>query len=1134
MSNTDWKQKSLLPKSLTKEDASYHAVEDLQRALEDDNICNIALTGPFGSGKSSVIHTLKETNKNKNGKLEFLEISLATLDATQERASMHDSIEKKADDEDNTQSLSSKESDEEALNRRIEYSILQQLIYRENSDTLPNSRFKRIPYISKKTICRISACLILFVICFCIVFEPQCLRIETLYRFFSWGDLANRIFDGLSLIYMTWGLYQTFVFLIGKYGSSRLNQVKIAGGEIKIKEENSIFNHHLDEILYFFQCTKYNAVIIEDLDRFNTPNIFLKLRELNFLLNHSKIVNRSIKFVYAIKDDMFNDTSRTKFFDYITTVVPVISPYNSKDVLRKALEDLGHATEEISDDTIREVAFFIDDMRILQNIANEYHQYQLRLGCNENHKIDNNKLLAMIVYKNYHPDSFAQLPKRNGEIYKAICSDQKEEYQKIVLDQILPELKASVQKQKDAFLRTAHINAVELRKLYIWEYTRHMRYSAQNISADGGNNYYPISDFYEDEETFDSLIRTSTIKYNFQQSNGYHYTDSITISFSNVEHAVDATHSYMERLAAIKNGNKWLLKKEKELAVEESLIKSYPVFQLITKFNLYKEKIYKELGLSDMADRFIRLGLIGEDYHDYISIFYPGMMTANDHSLMLDMKLDREPDFLSHIDSVASFLKELPDDVFLTRSVYNVELLDYIASNAITESVRYNLILDLLYTKNSFDFIQIYYKEGNRHDEVLKAYIQTHPQDIWNKIILAKDYQPIMFEIWIKYCNTKDIREIQLDWINNNYDFIAQLYSSLAKDKQEFLTTTPKYNMLADSSADMLSIVVKNSCYVVSEKTIPYVFEQKKAKEDINVLSNDEQKVAIQLDLPKPTWKNISIYFCEHDNQIDDTLWRFIDRHNEAICGYGYDGISEAKELLFMELMNSNHLAIQLYQDVSASFNGCCFNLQEVAEGLEKNRLMWLAQSGFIEYSETNTSLISSLSDKAFVEYLVCHKSHFENDIDTYPYNAEVVNLILTSHAFTPDEKALVLANLSSSNVTMNSKLADSICSFLETRSVEWDFSLLNQAIAMASDQDKAVNVATLTIRKNDKDFNIITALLQSLPEPYQKITENGKRPIIEEIPINKSLLDALLQCGYISSYTPEDKGYRVNTRQKI
>ena len=170
-----------------------------------------------------------------------------------------------------------------------------------------------------------------------------------------------------------------------------MNNLKVAGSEIQIKDENSIFNHHLDEILYFFQCTSYNVVIIEDLDRFNTTDIFLKLRELNYLLNHSKIVGRSIKFIYAIKDDMFTDSSRTKFFDYITTVIPVISPYNSKDILRNTLIELGHS-DEVNDKTIKEVAFFIDDMRLLQNISNEYHQYRLRLGCGDNHKIDNNKL----------------------------------------------------------------------------------------------------------------------------------------------------------------------------------------------------------------------------------------------------------------------------------------------------------------------------------------------------------------------------------------------------------------------------------------------------------------------------------------------------------------------------------------------------------------------------------------------------------------------------------------------------------------------------------------------------------------------------------------------------------------------
>lgn len=61
-------------------------------------------------------------------------------------------------------------------------------------------------------------------------------------------------------------------------------------GEIEVIEDNSIFNKHLDEILYFFQVTDYNVVIIEDLDRFGTPSIFLKLRELNQLINESKIV----------------------------------------------------------------------------------------------------------------------------------------------------------------------------------------------------------------------------------------------------------------------------------------------------------------------------------------------------------------------------------------------------------------------------------------------------------------------------------------------------------------------------------------------------------------------------------------------------------------------------------------------------------------------------------------------------------------------------------------------------------------------------------------------------------------------------------------------------------------------------
>lgn len=77
---------TLLPKMLSKDDASYKTVEDLNAVLnnaEKQNIKNVALTGPFGSGKSSVLLTLMQ-DFQINGR-EYLPISLATLRANEEK-----------------------------------------------------------------------------------------------------------------------------------------------------------------------------------------------------------------------------------------------------------------------------------------------------------------------------------------------------------------------------------------------------------------------------------------------------------------------------------------------------------------------------------------------------------------------------------------------------------------------------------------------------------------------------------------------------------------------------------------------------------------------------------------------------------------------------------------------------------------------------------------------------------------------------------------------------------------------------------------------------------------------------------------------------------------------------------------
>lgn len=246
-----------------------------------------------------------------------------------------------------------------------------------------------------------------------------------------------------------------------------------------------------------------------------------------------------------------------------------------------------------------------------------------------------------------------------------------------------------------------------------------------------------------------------------------------------------------------------------------------------------------------------------------------------------------------------------------------------------------------------------------------------------------------------------------------------------------------------------------------------------------------------------------------------------------------YDGEKDIECLLFNDLMNSNELTFDNYIRIGKCFDGQIFVLFEMNSRLEEERLCWLIENGFIEYSDENVHYIQNYSNKVVCEYIIYNKSNLIKDIKKYSYNNELALYLLGTDRLTNSEKALILEQLNPEIISMTQPLANAICRLLSTKIVEWNYSLLKDALSMSSNKEDVLKVVIYTIKDNIENNRIITEVLQLLHEPYSKITEGNKRPILEITPLNKILLDLLKEINYISKYSIESKGFRVYTRYK-
>lgn len=677
------KFQSLLPKDDIALD-SYQAALDY--AMIHDEIRNVALSGSYGSGKSSVMNSYEKCCAGKT----FIHISLADFEKEEP-------------------TNSSKE-----IAKRLEGKILNQLLHQINPENIKQSHFRvKADHAPNRRLRWVLFCTIYtFILLYSV-------------RFSEWQKFASTLPPGLLDVSWTASpsirvIAILLCFIMGGYALYHFTQehdlsrifkkldVKgIVGIEVFENNEDSYFDKYLNEVLYLFEHSGADAIVFEDLDRYNVTQIFEKLKEISDLLYQRKRIGSvsypstskgkkvksqevsknetqsesrkqhqeeksSPKFFYLIRDDVFSSSDRSKFFDFIIPVVPVISTDNSYNLMKERFTQAGFENE-FSQRFLREVSLYLTDLRLINNIVNEYIVYDGLLDRSELSRTTDCQL-AIIIYKNLFPKDFEQLQHGTGYVYSLFALREK------LLENQQAEAKREIE---EITLNLDHANQEPL----------HSIDELNALLLPESSNIYSIDGRIPDKK----LSRTEFVKELLSATSANYLVRSGslgTIDIHSIRTQMENDPEYQRRKQAIENqsGKKaaHLKSRLEEIKQDLRLQNTQKFCELTTDdddfwlMNFLPEEKRQDFNYITSCREFellkylIRNGYLNEDYSIYISYFYPNSLTVRDKNFLLRLNNRQTPDYTYLLDSPALLLEWIDESYFALEEIGNFALFNYL------------------------------------------------------------------------------------------------------------------------------------------------------------------------------------------------------------------------------------------------------------------------------------------------------------------------------------------------------------------------------------------------------------------------------------------------------------------------
>lgn len=855
--------------------------EAIDYAFDNSDIKNVAISGAYSAGKSSVLASYKK----KHSELHFLHISLAHFKSPEQ------------DDE------------TEVKESVLEGKILNQLIHQIPSARIPQTNFRVKKRVSAKSVLKPTIEVVLF---FIAAIYFACFDIWKSYV----NTLPNNWFKSILTLsthqyaLMVDGILMVTLLLFIVYGLIRVQKNKnvfrklnLQGNEIEIFEESddSYFDKYLNEVLYLFENADADVIVFEDMDRFNANRIFERLREVNTLANIQlqKEDKKVLRFFYLLRDDIFISKDRTKFFDYIVPVVPVVDGSNSYDQFISHFKK-GGIFEKFDESFLQGLSLYIDDMRLLKNIYNEFVVYFNRLNITE---LDCNKMLAIIAYKNLFPRDFADLQLNQGFVYTLFDSKElfiKEESEN--LSEKISEVLHKIELAKNEHLKTIkELDAAFEDKKSIDYWNRKQELSAADKK-----------DYAERKQAIENRLNNT------------------------IPDLESAKLSLEQELILTQN------KPLSDIITRDNINKIFSITSTneigyVTEFNEIKSSEY-----FDLLKYLIRNGYIDETYADYMTYFYENSLSRVDKTFLRSITDKRAKEYTYKLKEPKLVVSRLRLVDFDQEETLNFDLFTYLLQTShIDYTVR--LINQLKDTKN-FKFIGAYFDTTVE----LSAYIKYLNMS-WSEVFsialsewLLTENQIRRYSICSLYYSDDDIIEL-VNKENCLCDYISNARDYLAIDNPDIDRLIHCFTLLgvcfigfdyAELNKGLFRAVYEKSLYEINTENLQLI--QREILEEKNEADFFH--------------KNYTLLYSHPDSAITQYVNRNVNEYFDVVLQISGGTILDDEKVV-VAILNNSDLTIEHKQSYISALRTIIASIKEIEDSS-----LWvsLLDADIVQYSEYN------------------------------------------------------------------------------------------------------------------------------------------------------------------------------------